>query len=104
MEKIKLKIITFVKAVVFMFLFVGILIGNLLLFEWLTGSVNWMICSLFISLTEMVLLMFAVYPYVFKEYIKYFYEKKGDVQIDTHKIIWGDCTEKLKDISKQKIE
>lgn len=76
MNNIIMKIKTGLKMILFMFLFIGILIGNFLLFWFLTESVDWMIFSGFISLTIMVVIIAYTFPILFKDYIDYFYKKE----------------------------
>jgi len=65
-----------IKAVAFTILFVGIIIFNALLFDYIFDSVDWMILSLFVSLTEIVLFICYVFPIIFKDYIEEFYKKE----------------------------
>jgi len=67
------------KAVAFTILFVGIIIFNALLFDYIFNSVEWMIFSFFISLSGIVIFIKYIFPIVFKEYIKDFY-KKGETK------------------------
>jgi len=63
-------------TIVFSMLFVGILIVNALLFDYIFDSAEWMIFSLFISLTEMVLFINYVFPIIYKDYIEKFNKKE----------------------------
>ena len=65
-----------IEAVVFSMMFAGLIIFNALLFDYVFDSVDWMIFSIFISLIEIVIFINYVFPIVFKDYIKKFYERE----------------------------
>ena len=68
---------TIIKAIVFTMMFVGIMIFNALLFDYIFDSVEWMIFSFLISLSEIVIFINYVFPIVFKDYIEEFYKKEA---------------------------
>jgi len=60
-----MKVKDFALAILFSLIFAGIVIGNMTLFGNLTNSVNWMIFSCFISLSEFLIIVKYVFPKVF---------------------------------------
>lgn len=82
MNVTKLRISTFLKVCCCIISFILIAIGNCLLFWCVTESVDWMIASLFFSLTIVIFFIYFLYPIIFKDYINYYWKRKEETKDD----------------------
>lgn len=85
MSKIKMLTNTVLKAICCVCLFVLIFIGNALLFWYVSESTAFMVFSLFVSLIIIVLFICYAHPYIFKDYIDYFYKKEETKNVEEKK-------------------
>jgi len=70
----KLKLIF--KAGISSVFFAGLTIFNMLLFYYIFETVNWMIFSIFVSLSEIIIIINYVFPIIFKDFIEEYYRRE----------------------------